>query len=61
MGKGTDALRRENKVAGDIAKKLGADKNAVHELLQEGSQMEGRALTYREGLEYVAKALGKLL
>jgi RHS repeat-associated protein len=61
MGKGTDALRRENKVASDIAKKLGTDKNAVHELLQEGSQMEGRALTYREGLEYVAKALGKFL
>ncbi len=61
MGKGTDALRRENKIASDIAKKLGADKNVVHGLLQEGSQIEGKAFTYREGLEYVAKALGKLL
>ncbi len=61
MEKGTDALRREDKVARDISKKLGVDKNAVHELLQEGSQDMGRKLSFREGLEYVAKALGKAL
>ncbi len=64
MRKGTDALRREDNIAKDIAKKLnlGADgEEVVHGLLQEGSQDAGRALTYREGLEYVAKALGKLL
>ncbi len=61
MRKGTDALRAEDKVSRDIAKKLGVDKNAVHELLQEGSQDMGRKLSFREGLEYVAKALGKAL
>ena len=50
--------------AKDAAKKLGLDADGakeVHGLLQEGSQEAGRALTYREGLEYVAKALGKAL
>jgi RHS repeat-associated protein len=64
MRKGTDALRREDKIARDIAKKLGLSEEEaemVHGLLQEGSQDEGRALTYREALEYVAKALGKAL
>jgi len=64
MRKGTDALRREDKVARDIAKKLNLSKdeaNAAHELLQEGSQQAGRAMGYREALEYVAKALGKAL
>lgn len=61
LRKGTDALRRENKIARDISKELGLGKdgeNTVHELLQEGSQMEGRALTYQEGLQYVKDALG---
>jgi hypothetical protein len=64
MRKGTDALRREDKIARDVAKALRLDEKeaeAVHELLQEGSQQMGRAMGYREALEYVAQALGKAL
>jgi RHS repeat-associated protein len=52
---------RENKIARDIAKALGLSKDqeeAVHTLLQEGSQMLERPLTFKEGLDYVGKALG---
>ncbi len=61
--KGTDALRRENKVARDIMKKLnlGEDaKAAVHEALSEGAQMAGRKLTYKEGVAAVKAVLGLL-
>ena len=59
--KGTDALRRENKVARDIMKELnlGEDaKAAVHEALSEGAQMAGRKLTYQQGVAAVKAALG---
>ena len=54
---------RENKIARDISKALGLGKDqqqAVHTLLQEGSQMLERPLTFKEGLEYVGKALGMI-
>ncbi len=54
---------RENKIARDISKALGLGKDqeqAVHSLLQEGSQMLERPLTFKEGLEYVGKALGMI-
>jgi RHS repeat-associated protein len=52
---------RENKIARDIAKKLGLGKDGeevVHGLLQEGSQMAEKPLTFTEGLNYVRQALG---
>ena len=61
--KGTDALRRENKMARDIMKdlKLGPEaREAVHEAISEGAQMAGRKLTYQEGLAAVKAALGLL-
>jgi hypothetical protein len=52
---------RENKIARDIVKKLALGKEGeqvVHDLLQEGSQMAGKPLTFTEGLNYVREALG---
>lgn len=54
---------RENKIARDIVKKLGLGKDGekvVHGLLQEGSQIAGKPLTFREGLNYVREALGMI-
>jgi hypothetical protein len=64
MRKGTDALRAEDKMARDISKKLNLGpegREVVHQLLQEGRQDLGRKMSFREGLEYVAKAIGKAL
>ncbi len=61
--KGTDALRRENRMARDIMKelKLGPEaREAVHEALSEGAQMAGRKLTYQEGVAAVKAVLGLL-
>jgi RHS repeat-associated protein len=56
MRKGTDALRAEDKL------NLGPEgREVVHQLLQEGRQDLGRKMSFREGLEYVAKAIGKAL
>jgi len=61
--KGTDALRRENKVARDIIKELkltGAEANAVHDIVAEASVDAGRKLGYKELVVVVQKALGML-
>jgi RHS repeat-associated protein len=58
--KGTDALRKENKVARDIMKELNLGKEykqLVHDALAEGAQDAGRKLTFKEGLEAVKAAL----
>jgi hypothetical protein len=63
MRKGTDALRREDKIARDVTKALGLNEKeaeAVHGLLQEGSQQFERPMTYTEALEYVGSTLGKM-
>ena len=59
--KGTDALRKENKVARDIMKELNLGEDAkalVHEALSEGAKDAGRKLTYQEGVAVVKAALG---
>jgi RHS repeat-associated protein len=63
MRKGTDALRRENKIARDVTKALGLNEKeaeAVHGLIQEGSQTFQRPMTFTEALEYVGGILGKI-
>jgi len=63
MRGGTDALRRENKIARDIMKELKLGKEArvaVKDALRAGAEEAGRALTYKEGLQVVREALGLL-
>jgi hypothetical protein len=61
--KGTDALRRENKIARDIIKRLhltGKNAEAVHGIISEASIDAGRQLTFRELIPYVKNVLGLL-
>jgi hypothetical protein len=63
MGKGTDALRRENKIARDIIQELkltGKDADAVHDIIAGASIDAGRKLGYRELVVVVKETLGLL-
>ena len=59
MRKGTDALRRENKIAKDIIKELtltGRQAEAVHDIISEASVDAGRKLSYGELVKIVKAA-----